>query len=606
MKTLLKWIGILIGAILALVLLAGTWFWNAPLPNYNWTLNRAFLKFVLESPETLSQLRMLEQFGITFHQDELDDESIAAGDRAMAYMKRVGEELRSFDRAELPYQQQLSYDMADWMLTRMEAGADKWRYHNYPVNQLFGIQSGFPTFMESAHAINGVGDAKDYNTRLSKVGIKFSQVVEGLKVREEKGILPPTFVVDKVLEEMTNFKNTPVEDNILYSSYKKKLDEAGIAADTQQELLTENKKQIEHVVYPAYQVLIDYFTAVKSKTTTDDGVWKLPDGDAFYAFMLQMFTTSEMGAEEIHQLGLSEVARIHGEMREILAAEGYDTSKPVGAIMRELASEERFMYPDTDEGRAQILKDYQTIIDEVSVGLDKYFTVKPKAGVKVERIPEFKEKTSPGAYYNGPAMDGSRPGIFYANLYDIKATPKFDMRTLAYHEAVPGHHFQVAIAQEQEDLPMFRRMGPFTAYVEGWALYAERVAWEAGFQNNPYDNLGRLQAELFRAVRLVVDTGLHYKRWTREQAIAYMFENTGNAESDVISEIERYIVMPGQACAYKVGMIEILKLREHAQKALGDKFDIRAFHDMILKNGAMPLAVLNQVVNDWIAQQKTA
>ena len=602
MKRFFKWLGISVGAIIVVLALVGTWFWHAPLPNLHWTLNRAFMKVVMDSPETLTQLHMLEQFGLTFHQDDLDDESITAGDEALTMMKEIGAEIRSFDREDLPYQQQLSYDMATWMLDRMESGADKWRFHNYPVNQLFGVQNGFPSFMESAHQVSGVSDAEDYNARLSKVGTKFSQVLDGLKLREEKGILPPTFVVTKVLDEMNGFINTPVEENILYASFKKKLEEAGIEEATQAGLLAETARQMQESVYPAYQLLIDYFTALKPKTTSDDGVWKLPNGDEFYRFALQMFTTSEMSPEEIHVLGLQEVERIQAQMREILAAEGYDTTKPVGTLMRELASEERFLYPDTPEGRQQILQDYQQIIDEISAGLDPWFAVQPKAGVKVERIPEFKEKTAPGAYYNPPAMDGSRPGIFYANLYDINATPKFGMRTLAYHEAVPGHHFQIAIAQEQKELPLFRRMAPFTAYTEGWALYSEQLAWEAGFQKNPYDNLGRLQGELFRAVRLVVDTGIHYKRWTREQAIEYMLFNTGNAESDVVSEIERYIVMPGQACAYKVGMIEMLKLREKAQQQLGPKFDIKAFHDVVLKNGAMPLATLNKVIDDWIAE----
>jgi len=604
-KKFLKWAGVAVGSLLVLVVLAGTWFWFAPLPNYDWALNRAFLKIVIDSPETLSQLRMLEQVGIKSHQDELDDESIAAGDRAMAKMKSIAAELRSFDREDMEYQQQLSYDMADWMLSRLEAGADRWRFHNYPVNQLFGVQNGFPTFMESTHAIESVRDAEDYNSRLSKVGVKFSQVLEGLRVREEKGILPPTFVVDKVLEEMNNFVATPVEENILYASFEKKLAEAKIGGSAQSRLLQENKHQIEATVYPAYQALIDYFTALRSKTTSDDGVWKLPDGDEFYAYMLELFTTSEMTPQQIHETGLAEVERIHAEMREILAAEGYDVSQPVGVLMRELANEDRFLYPDNDEGRAQILADYKAILDEVSAGLDDWFSLKPETGIDVQRIPEFKEKTAPGAYYNGPAMDGSRPGVFYANLYNIKATPKFNLRTLAYHEGVPGHHFQIALAQENKDLPLFRRMGPFTAYIEGWALYAERVAWEAGFETDPYDNLGRLQAELFRAVRLVVDTGIHYKRWTREQAIDYMYNNTGITDTDVIAEIERYIVMPGQACAYKVGMMEIMALRQRAEQVLGDDFDVREFHEVVLKNGAMPLAILGRVVDQWIASKQS-
>jgi uncharacterized protein (DUF885 family) len=272
--------------------------------------------------------------------------------------------------------------------------------------------------------------------------------------------------------------------------------------------------------------------------------------------------------------------------------------------MKQVSEDPKFYYPDTDQGREQILKDYQEIIDEINRGIDSAFNIRPKMGVEVKRIPEFKEKTSPGAYYEPPALDGSRPGAFYANLYDIKATPKYSMRTLAYHEAIPGHHFQIAIQQELEDIPMFRKFAPFTAYVEGWALYAEYLAWEMGFQSNPMDNLGRLQAELFRAVRLVVDTGIHAKRWTREQAIDYMLKNTGMAESDVIAEIERYIVMPGQATAYKVGMLKILELREKAKTELGDQFDLAEFHDVILKNGALPLDILERLVNQYIKDKK--
>ncbi|HEX4909199.1 MAG TPA: DUF885 domain-containing protein [Permianibacter sp.] len=603
---IVKWLGVILAALLGLLLLAGLYGWYGKLP-FNWAINRAFMQFVLESPETLSQLRMLESVGITFHQDDLDDESVQSGDRMIAKMNAMMTEFQSYDRADLGYQEQLTYDMGTWFLGKMKDGADKWRYHNYPVNQLFGVQNGFPTFMESAHQINSVGDAEDYNARLSKIGVKFAQVIEGLKLREEKGIIPPTFVLEKVIAEIEGFVGTPVEQNILYSSFEKKLNEAKTVAEADRtRLLADAKQQIEQTVYPAYNNLKAFLVEQKPKSSSDDGVWKLPEGDAFYAFMLEMFTTTTMKPEEVHQLGLDEVARIHGEMREILAAQGYDTTQPVGTLMRQLSEEARFLYPDTDEGRQQILADYQKIIDEVSAGLDPWFAVKPKMGVKVERIPEFKEKTSPGAYYNAPAMDGSRPGIFYANLYDIKATPKYDMRTLAYHEAVPGHHFQIAIAQENSELPLFRRMSPFTAYTEGWALYAERVAWEAGFQNDPFDNLGRLQAELFRAVRLVVDTGIHAKRWTREQAIEYMMTNTGLAESDVTSEIERYIVMPGQACSYKIGMIEILKLREEARAKLGDKFDIKAFHNVVLKNGAMPLFLLRQVVEAWTAEQLQA
>jgi uncharacterized protein (DUF885 family) len=604
MNKFFKWTGIVLASLLVVVMAVGTWAWNAHLPNFNWAVNRAFLKMVIDSPETLSQMRLLEPMGITFHQDDLDDESPAAGDRALEKMKAIMADLKSYDRSELNEQDRLSYDIASWLMQRMEEGSDRWRYYNYPVNQLFGVQSNFPSFMDSAHAISDEGDAEDYIARLSKTGWKFDGVLESLKVREEQGILPPRFVVERVLKEMSDFVATPPEENILYTSLAKKLDKADIDADDKADILAAAGTEIQRSVYPAYQKLIDYFTALKPKTTEDAGVWKFPHGDEFYAFMLQMMTTTDLTPDEIHSLGLQEVDRLQAEMREILTAQGYDPEVPVGELMARLNEEPRFLYPDTDEGRAQILADYQAIIDEISAGLDPWFGMKPKATVEVRRVPEFKEKTSPGAYYQGPAMDGSRPGVFYANLYDIKATPKFNMRTLAYHEAVPGHHFQVSLAQEQKALPLFRRMGGFPAYSEGWALYAERLAWEAGFEKDPFDNLGRLQAELFRAVRLVVDTGIHAKRWTREQAIDYMRKTTGMAESDVVSEVERYIVMPGQACSYKVGMLKILELRERARQALGDAFDIREFHDQVLGNGPMPLAILEQVIDQWIARKQ--
>ena len=300
------------------------------------------------------------------------------------------------------------------------------------------------------------------------------------------------------------------------------------------------------------------------------------------------------------------MARITAQMQAILRAEHVAGADSVGPTMARLSAEARFLYPDTDTGRTRILADYQTILTNVNQGLAGAFRIRPRANLEVRRVPVFKEKTSAYAYYEGAALDGSRPGVFYASLYDVKATPRFGMRTLAYHEGIPGHHFQIGIQQELKGLPTFRTVVPFTAYAEGWALYAEQLAAEQGFQKKPCDNLGRLQAELFRAVRLVVDTGLHDQRWTREQAIRYMRQTTGRAESDVVAEVERYIVMPGQACAYKIGMLKILELRERARQQLGPKFDLRDFHDVVLKNGALPLEILEQVVNEYIAAKQGA
>jgi uncharacterized protein (DUF885 family) len=602
-KKILKIIGSIVGLAIILggLFIAHTWYFK-PL-TINLFFARTFLQIGLESPEMMSSIRVLEKFGIKGHNAKLDDESIAAGDRFMERLKEADRILKSYDDKDLSDRDLMSKRIALSLLDLVVEG-ERFRFHNYPVNQLFGVQSSFPSFMDSTHQVHGVRDAEDYVTRLSKVGIKFDQVLEGLRHREDLGILPPQFVVTKVLEEMRNFVATPAEESILMVSLVDKMKEAKLPADEQQRLAIEARAQIKETVYPAYGRLIGYFEALDAEVEHNYGVWALPDGDQLYALAIRLFTTTDYTPEYIHEFGLSEVGRIQGEILALLEAEGWDVSGGFTAAIGELTEREEFYYSDSDEGREAILADYQAIIDEISAGLDPYFDVRHESPVKVRRVPEFKEKTSPGAYYEPPAMDGSRPGMFYANLWDIKATPKYAMRTLAYHEAVPGHHFQLAIQQQQEDLPFFRRLIPFTAYVEGWALYAERVAWELGFQQDPYDNIGRLQAELFRAVRLVVDTGIHAMRWSREQAIEYMVTNTGMAESDVVAEIERYFVAPGQALAYKIGMTKILELRELARAELGDRFDIREFHNAVLTNGAVPLNILEELVREYIAGQR--
>jgi uncharacterized protein (DUF885 family) len=605
-KSIFKWIGL---SLLAIIVLGGAFAsheWYAEKPfMLRAFMDRTMLKQAFESPETLTSLGFLESVGITGHNAELDDDRPEKTDALFAQMKTVKQTLQSYDDSDLDESELLSKEIAMYLLDVVSA-SEPYRYHNYPVNQLFGIQNGYPSFMDAQHQVNSIEDAENYISRLHKVKVKFEQNLEGLKLREEKGILPPRFVIDRVLEEMTEFVGKPVEENILYSSLQKKLSEAvDISTDEQARLLSLAKEEIVSSVHPAYQLFINYFESVADKATSDDGIWKLPDGDIVYAQALKFFTTTDYSADYIHDIGLKEVDRIQLEILTILQKENYDVSQGFTTAIESLAAEEKFYYPDTKEGREQILTDYQTILDEINVGLDSAFRIRPEASMKVRRIPEFKEKTAPGAYYQQPSIDGSRPGMFFANLYDIKATPKYSMRTLAYHEGIPGHHFQIAIAMELEGMPLFRRMSPFTAYTEGWALYTERLAWDLGFQDDPFDNIGRLQAELFRAVRLVVDTGIHHKRWTRQEAIDYMVANTGMAHSDVVSEIERYIVMPGQATSYKVGMMKILELRDKAKSSLGDKFDLRDFHDVILKNGAVPLDILTRLVDQYIADKNT-
>jgi uncharacterized protein (DUF885 family) len=592
-----------------LLLLAGSFAaheWYAKPFFINNFFNRVFIQYIWDKPEMLTGMGILEQFGMKGHNAKWDDDTEAASDKDYRFLLDVMATLDEYDETKLTEAEILSVKVLKELLGNPEDDR-RYRYHDYPVNQLFGLQNSIPRFLDTFHQVNSNEDAEHYISRLSKIGVKMEQNMEGLLIRENMGIVPPTFVIDKSVEIMKDFVAQPTEENVLYASFKGKLEKADeIAEADRTEFLASATTQIENVVYPAYQAYIDYFSGLRAKSNGDAGVWKLPEGKAYYNYLLRQHTTTDMTADEIHTIGVAEVKRIQTEMLEIFAAEGYDSSLGVKALFDELAEEERFYYPDTDSGRAQILEDYATIIDEIEAGISSAFNIKPKADIVVKRVPEFSEETAPGAYYNHPSRDGSRPGTFYANLFDIKATPKYGMRTLAYHEGVPGHHFQIAIQTELQGIPEFRKEFRFTSYSEGWGLYAERLAWEMGFQTNPYDNLGRLQGELFRAVRLVVDTGIHAKRWTREQAIDYMLANTGTAESDVISEIERYIVMPGQATAYKVGMMELIRLRDEAQEALGDKFDIRDFHDVILKDGALPLTALRELVMKYIAEKQAA
>lgn len=602
----LKW---LVAALIALLLAgaglaAQTWL-GKPL-SVNWFYNKVFLQFALESPELLTSLRLLESAGMRGHNAKLDDASLAHEDAQLVKLKADYATFKTYDSSKLTGQDKLSYDIFDYF-TGMQVKGEPWRYHNFPVNQMFGVHSNMPNLMTQQQQVNDATDAEHYLARLSEYPRKMAQVIESIKLRESKGILPPKFAVEKVLNQISEFLKPGEKGNALVVGLKEKLDKIPadkMSADAKAALVSRAEQAVKTSVTPAYQSLAQLFEALKTKATRNDGAWSLPDGEKFYEYTIEEQTTTKMSADQIHQIGLSEVARLNGEMDAMLKLAGYTEGKLAERIHK-LGKSPDQLYADNDAGRAQILKDYQSIISEITAGLDKNFNVKPKAAVEVKRVPEFSEKGAPGAYYQQPPLDGSKPGTFFANLADINDTPKFGMRTLAYHEAVPGHHMQIAIAQEVPGLPIFRSVIPFTAYAEGWALYSERLAWETGYQSKPLDNLGRLQAEMFRAVRLVVDTGLHAKRWTREQAIDYMIANTGMTENEVVTEIERYIVNPGQALAYKVGMMKILELRERAKTKLGAKFDIREFHDEVLKNGAMPLTVLENVIDAYIASKKS-
>jgi uncharacterized protein (DUF885 family) len=562
---------------------------------------RVFVRFALRHPMMLSGMRLLEPMGLDFHNDDLDDFSMAFQAKETRFIEDELETLRSYDRASMSDERGLSYDILEWFLADQNEG-NRWPFHNYPVNQLGGIQSGLPEFMINTHHLESKKEAEQYIARVGQFDRAFDQVLEGLAHREGLGIVPPRFVIDHVLTEMRGLIEPGPAGMVLHTHFVEKLGEMeDVDPDAGAELAGRLEAEIRETVIPAYGRLIAFFERQRTIATDDDGVWKLPDGENYYNWTLRHHTSTTMTADEIHRLGLEEVDRLQLEMRTILEEEGYPT-EDLAATMNGLNREERFVYPDTDEGREQVIADFQAIIDEIDAGLGDLFDVRPESGVQVERVPEFRQATAPGAYYDSPPFDGSKPGTFYINLRDVKEIPSFGMRTLAYHEAIPGHHFQIAVAQELEGVPFFRKVVPFTAFVEGWALYAEHLAAEHGFQDDPYDRLGYLTAQLFRAVRLVVDTGIHAQRWTREEALDYMLANTGMPEGDVVAEIERYIVNPGQACAYKVGQLEILALRRRAEERLGDDFDLAGFHDVVLTNGAVPLSILEQLVDRWIEE----
>ena len=600
MKTVFKWIGAVFGlAVTLLTILAVNVIWFKPF-HISIFYDKAFLLFALDDPEMLTHMGM-EPFGMDGYNAEFKDESPAQTRMTSQLLVDNLETLRSYNREKLEGQAALSYDIMEWFMDQQVRGLE-FMWHGYPVNQLFGIQNTLPSFMTDSHQIDDVEDAEYYVARLSKWHTKFSQVLEDLNERNEKGIYPPRFVIDQVIDSMKAFRDTPANENVLYTDFVERIGKLeNISETTRTALSTQALSEIETSVYPGYNLLIEFFEGLSNTVTSDHGVWMLPDGDKYYAQQLRGHTTTDLTADEIHRLGLSEVARIETEMHSILIAEGY-AAGTVGERMRQLNSEERFLFPNTEEGREQILAEFRKIIAEIDAGVDDMFSIRPRSELEVKPVPEHQQEGGAGAWYQAPDMGGSRPGRFYVNLRDLKEHPRYTMRTLSYHEAVPGHHFQSALQVELTGVARFRQMLGFTAFSEGWALYSERLAWESGFQNDPFDNLGRLQHEMLRAVRLVADTGIHAQKWPREDAIAYMFDKTGLTKTEVVTEIDRYFVMPGQATSYKIGMLKILELRERAKTELGDKFDLRDFHKAVLQNGDVPLDILEEQIDKYIAE----
>lgn len=528
---------------------------------------------------------------------QTEDEEFERTKARLAYLKDSVNHDALDEATKLSYKlsvQQMEDDIAD----------NKYRLYNYPVNQMFGMHSQVPSFLINMHQITDKSDATAYISRLNGVDPMFDQVIINLKEREEAGIMPPKFVFPRSIESAANIlKGKPFENSgsksTLLDDFSSKIEKLDISSEEKKTLLAEAEKAMLSSIQPAYSKLIAFLKEQSERATTDHGAWKFPNGEAYYNNALARTTTTDMTSEDIHVLGLAEVKRIHSEMNAIKEQVGFKgTLQEFFQFMKE---DKQFYYPDTKEGREEYMKTATMLIDSMKGRLDELFLRKPKADMVVKAVEGFREKSAGKAFYQAPALDGSRPGTYYANMYDIMAMPKYQMEALAYHEGIPGHHMERAMSQELTDIPMFRKMGGYTAYTEGWGLYTEYLPKEMGMYSDPYSDFGRLAMELWRACRLVVDTGIHTKKWTREKGIKYYIDNTPNAESDAVKMVERHIVMPSQATAYKVGMNKILEVREDAKTKLGDKFDIREFHGVVLNNGAVPLNVLEDMVDEWVA-----
>lgn len=603
-------VGKILGGLLALILLAlaglSVWFWFYPVTVNN-AVNKFTAEFAMETPELLTGLGMIDNTPLDFHSGKLSDYTKAQDDKNIARLKKARAMMDRFNPEKLKGQEKLSWEISTWFLDDIIAQAE-FDYSGYRVNQISGPLVDLPQFLTDTHVIKNEKSVKRYISRINEFGRVLRETKARVEDDRDHGVTPPDFIIAKAINGMQNFIEGGAEKNPLVTTLPAKLDKIeGLSAEAKAEYVAQATKAIKDEVIPGYEAMIALFEELAASANHDAGIWRIPDGDKIYAAALHSNTTTDLSADEIHEIGLSEVARIEGEMDAILVSQGL-TEGAVSSRVKQLMSDPQQIFPNTDEGRQQMLDYLVQLNKDVMAKAGDYFITLPPQPLEIVRVPEYSQDSSPGGYYNPPALDGSRPGRFYINLKNTADNPRWTLPTLLYHEGAPGHHFQLSASQLIKDVPLLRKVSPFSAYSEGWALYSERIAKTDMnmYAMDPLGDLGRLQAEMFRAVRLVVDTGMHAKRWSREEAIAYMLEKTGNTEDEVTREIERYVVWPGQATAYKTGQLAILRMRARAEAELGDKFNLKEFHEVVLMNGAMPLGILDKTVDEWIEAQKKA
>ncbi|MGO4409421.1 MULTISPECIES: DUF885 domain-containing protein [unclassified Brevundimonas] len=559
--------------------------------------DQAFQERIALSPQSMTSL------GLKTDYDKLDDVSDAASERALALQEGQLTRMKAeFDPAKLNAQSRLSWRLFEYGVQQARL-SNQWRDWNFQFAANGNPTTGLPVFLINNHRIGSVSDAEAYVARIGEAERYMGQVATTLKARAAEGVVSPRFVFAPSIENtravITGAPFDNGADNPVWADFQKKVGALDADQATKERLLASARAALTGPYKRGFDTVLTALAEVQPMADSDAGVWRLPNGEAYYNARLQLSTTTDLTADQIHQIGLDEVGRIQAEMETVKAKIGFTGSLQDFFVF--LKTDPRFQYPNTPEGKEQYLTDARGFIAQVMAVAPQWFSTLPKAALEVRAVEPFREATASIAFYNAPAPDGSRPGIYYVNLSDMTQVLKPQIEGISYHEGAPGHHFQIAYAQEIEGLPRFRRFGGYGAYAEGWGLYAEQLGKEMGFYQDPYSDFGRLSTELWRAVRLVTDTGLHAKRWSREQAMDYFRQNSLLSERDIGKEVERYITNPGQATSYKIGELKIEELRHKAEATLGDRFDIKDFHAVVLGSGSVPLDVLADQVNAWIA-----
>lgn len=582
---------------------ASLWFWFTPVGVNNY-INKVTFKLAIDSPELLTYLGIIDNTPLDFHSGKLADYTKEKEEENIAALREARLGLSDYGPEGLEGQELLTWKIAAWFFDDLLRQAEL-RYSGYRVNQISGVTVNLPQFLTDTHVIKNKKSVDRYLSRLTEFGRVLEETHARVVDDRENGVIPPDFVIEKTLVGLQKFIDGGAHQNPLVTTLAPKLEALDdLDATEASAMLADATERVASDVIPGYEAMITLLESLLPEASHEAGIWRLPGGEAIYDANLRSNTTTQYSADDIHRIGLAEVDRIEGEMLDILDGQGV-VEGALASRMRVLMDDPQYHFANTDEGRKAMIEYLEAFDREVMQIAADYFITIPPQPLEIVRVPEYSEDSSPGGYYNGPALDGSRPGRFYINQKDTADNPRWTLPTLMIHEGSPGHHFQISTSQLIEGVPLLRRLSPFNAFSEGWALYSERIAkTDMGlYDNDPLGDLGRLQAEMFRAVRLVVDTGMHAKRWSREQAIEFMIAKTGMTDEEVTREIERYVVWPGQATAYKTGQLALLDMRRAAESALGERFSLRDFHEAVLMNGAMPLDILRDTLDEWAAAQ---